>query len=422
MENKGQNIRAYLILIALFSTRTIWALPQFARKYNVSCNMCHSAVPKLNEFGYKFRAIGFRMPNEMGEVPAEGKSPLENWTGFRAGIEAYVSRVIDRQTQETSQTGGIRFDEAAIHPVTGSWGRHWGTSAEFAITRSGEIEIEQSYARYVFGEEDSFGSIRAGIFHALEGFGAADRTIGISSPLIQSSSSFRDATRTLYTPLEPSAAGITAAYWFQNTYATLNLLNRIGPKTARGEVEASYLSPQSQSVGDVAVSINHIFDHKGAGSGVSVTYYLGQSTLPIDSEGYAAGTNVATYKNNFHRVQAHANYFLSPRWNVMAGAGWGKDQAPDATAGVRSNLESYGCFVGLERYWDDDLAAGARVDRFKADTQESRSTSYSIAVFTNYLVLPQLQLLGEYRFLHDGRGTTEPRDGHSLTAKIKFAY
>ena len=39
--------------------RTAKAIPPFARKYGVSCAMCHSPIPRLNAFGAAFAANGF---------------------------------------------------------------------------------------------------------------------------------------------------------------------------------------------------------------------------------------------------------------------------------------------------------------------------------------------------------------------------
>lgn len=38
-------------------------MPEFARKYNMSCAACHSAFPKLNQFGEHFAANNMRLPN-----------------------------------------------------------------------------------------------------------------------------------------------------------------------------------------------------------------------------------------------------------------------------------------------------------------------------------------------------------------------
>ncbi|HEX6134702.1 MAG TPA: hypothetical protein VFZ24_12100 [Longimicrobiales bacterium] len=41
------------------SAAPVLAIPAFARKYNVSCSMCHAPVPRLNAFGEQFAANGF---------------------------------------------------------------------------------------------------------------------------------------------------------------------------------------------------------------------------------------------------------------------------------------------------------------------------------------------------------------------------
>src|SRR5215467_1254661 len=45
----------------LFSTCRAYAIPAFARKYNLPCSACHEAWPKLNNFGQVFRDNGFQL-------------------------------------------------------------------------------------------------------------------------------------------------------------------------------------------------------------------------------------------------------------------------------------------------------------------------------------------------------------------------
>jgi len=66
MKREGKRMRLRLIvmlgLIPLFSLE-LWAAPMFARKYNISCTVCHAAFPKLNAFGKEFMANNYRLPN-----------------------------------------------------------------------------------------------------------------------------------------------------------------------------------------------------------------------------------------------------------------------------------------------------------------------------------------------------------------------
>lgn len=48
-------------LAALVLPREAAGIPSFARKYNVSCTLCHAPAPRLKAFGEEFAARGFRM-------------------------------------------------------------------------------------------------------------------------------------------------------------------------------------------------------------------------------------------------------------------------------------------------------------------------------------------------------------------------
>src|SRR5207249_2893064 len=55
-----------VVLVALLSTSTsAHALPAFARRFNLACGACHSAVPRLNAFGEAFHENGFKPPGTM---------------------------------------------------------------------------------------------------------------------------------------------------------------------------------------------------------------------------------------------------------------------------------------------------------------------------------------------------------------------
>lgn len=52
------------------------AMPVFARKYNLSCNACHSAFPRLNAFGEQFVANNLKLPNWKEAATKDVGDPL----------------------------------------------------------------------------------------------------------------------------------------------------------------------------------------------------------------------------------------------------------------------------------------------------------------------------------------------------------
>jgi hypothetical protein len=53
------------------STRDALAVPSFARKYQTSCQTCHTVYPVLNPFGEAFRRDGYRFPSQNGSLDSD---------------------------------------------------------------------------------------------------------------------------------------------------------------------------------------------------------------------------------------------------------------------------------------------------------------------------------------------------------------
>lgn len=51
------------------------AIPVFARKYGFSCTMCHSNIPRLNDFGTRYRQNGYRLPGRENDEKTVLESP-----------------------------------------------------------------------------------------------------------------------------------------------------------------------------------------------------------------------------------------------------------------------------------------------------------------------------------------------------------
>jgi hypothetical protein len=63
---KTKTISLFLLFacIALFVAPASAMIPAFARKYDMSCSVCHSPVPKLKPYGEDFAGNGFQLPDK----------------------------------------------------------------------------------------------------------------------------------------------------------------------------------------------------------------------------------------------------------------------------------------------------------------------------------------------------------------------
>jgi hypothetical protein len=84
------------------------AIPAFARKYGVSCNVCHvPGFPKLNDFGNQFRDQGYQFDADV-DLPTNDKITMGYWpVSFRTTVGYQAASV--RTDGSGITTGGFGF-------------------------------------------------------------------------------------------------------------------------------------------------------------------------------------------------------------------------------------------------------------------------------------------------------------------------
>ncbi|GBE32827.1 hypothetical protein BMS3Bbin05_01750 [bacterium BMS3Bbin05] len=157
--------------LSVFSTKSE-AMPNFARKYSADCTMCHTIIPQLNRIGYEFRMAGYRLPSEIGK----DEKTFKLGDFFAARIQTHYSwkKHTDVNSANDHTDSQLKFKEFTMYPLTGSWGKYFGSLAELSVGIPEEWEVENAYVRGVYGNENGWFEGRVGVFHAWEGFGASD--------------------------------------------------------------------------------------------------------------------------------------------------------------------------------------------------------------------------------------------------------
>jgi hypothetical protein len=91
--------------------RDAGAVPVFARKYGVNCSMCHSAYPRLNDFGARFRANGYRLPGRehAEKTVLESPAPVAMRTnaGYVYELWRHMPDAAQNGKRSTVELGGL---------------------------------------------------------------------------------------------------------------------------------------------------------------------------------------------------------------------------------------------------------------------------------------------------------------------------
>jgi len=152
-------IRSFSLIAAsvLFvSVQNTEAIPAFARKYQISCQVCHSpAIPRLKGFGEEFAGNGFRM--------TEYESPRH-----------FIETGDDRLSLFRELPVAIRMDGFASYNFGNEGSVDFGSPYVLKILSGGEISDKLSYYFYfLFNERGSIAGVEDAFlqYHDLFGTG-----------------------------------------------------------------------------------------------------------------------------------------------------------------------------------------------------------------------------------------------------------
>ncbi len=466
MKRSGIVLFSLLAITWLASmTSTTNAMPMFARKYGKACGTCHTTIPRLNETGYKFRAAGFRMPEEIGK---EQEKAFELGDYFAARLQARYDTQVTNQPNGVAApnllpsgapgprttTNAISFQEFTLYPLTGSWGKYFGSLAELSTSPEDVFEIENAYLRVVFGNSEKFFTSRVGIFHPWEGFGASDRPYSNSRPLFQTApiSAKGTAVPYLFQPWGLDEAGLEIGFdykklslraavlngnimrWEDGAQAFLAFPAQTGPWKGANQAVANLsksTSSAAHSTPDFSANLTYIL--RSNGGGISLLYYRGNMSTPtactdgtllgkldLSTDTICGGadtdfTNRSTqFRNNLDRMAAYASYPLGRHFLPMAGFQYGRDTNSNLT-----KFDSKGAFADGAYSLGQYVTAGLRYDWYHPNFTK-RNTQWAFTPYVNIALLNGVQVIGEYTRRDFQLDTINHRKNDTLQIRLIF--
>ena len=451
----------FAVLAACLCGRGASAMPMFARRYGVPCSTCHTSPPRLNETGYRFRAAGFRMPEEIGQKPDDQSRKITNHIGFRLQPRFLVTRTSAGGRTETDHD--VNLFAAEGYFWYGPISRYFSSSLKVTVwpEESNETELTERIEgalRFDYGNADKFIDIRAGVPHPHEGFGGSESyVVSDTRPFIQELKTANFNQDTFFTPIGFHMTGVSVGYYHRRTTIRGQLLSGLRVREKDGEVEPfgrkepfTHALPSSNKGGpDFQLFFNQILHPEGGN--VSLFYYNGRSYLPrVDllpdgasaagaearagaelaalrsfndlraqppsdplSRSVAAGVQAAAtpadvanlpfFKNTFHRLAFYAGYPIK-RVRLLYGIQGGRDEI-----GAGGHFTSLGHFAeAMVTAFNDISAVGVRYDWFDPARNKDHNEMNGITAYMNVWLHSELRLTPEFQHAVIRQGVLAP--------------
>jgi hypothetical protein len=479
-----------IVIWGIVAGRDARAMPNFSRKLgDVPCATCHTTIPRLNETGYKFRAAGFRLPEMIGK-PQEEKFELGDY--FVARLQARfdtqvtnqpntapVANVIGGVAGPRTTTNALSFQEFTVYPLTGSWGKYFGSLAELSTSPEDVFEIENAYVRFVYGKADKFFTARVGIFHPWEGFGASDRPFSNARPFFQTvpiSAGGRGIPYVFQSwgldeaglelggdikrlSLRAAVLNGSLVRWEDEPSSFLPFPAQTGPWKGANQAIAGLTKPfDSPAHNTPDFSANATYILHSDGGGITLLYYHGNVATPTHcTDGTAISkTNATTgnvcgvtgasasapfgsvgdtafdlsrataFRNNFDRVALYGSYPIGKRFLPQGGFQYGRDTTPTdpvnfPTVPTLKKFDSKGAFAEGAYTVNDYLTFGARYDWYKPRFAAAIfNTQWAITPYVNIPLQNGFQIIAEYQHRDFQLSASNHRQNDTFQARIIF--
>ena len=167
-----------LVLLALLCPTSAFAIPAFARKYQLRCTACHESWPMLSDFGRAFRDNGYQtlLGKDDPVTTPPGYWPI----AIRITPHYEMTRANNQQTDQGVQTlrSGGTIGVGGFDILTaGTLGRN--TSFLFVPTYGGSLSIESAWVRFSNILDSSWFNLKIG-HHEVDLPRSAHRPLNLS--------------------------------------------------------------------------------------------------------------------------------------------------------------------------------------------------------------------------------------------------
>ena len=401
MKPSNKKLIFWLTSFLLFwlCAENVFALPLFARKYKLSCVMCHTAFPQLNSFGNAFANNGYQLPDEdpkdFTDEIEEGKLFLHEHFPFAIRVDSFY-----RIRNDTNVT----FDQEAPYSAK--------------LLTNGILRKDISYYFYFFFDERG------------DTTGIEDAFLYFNSAFNIDQLDIRLGQYQITDSIFPREQRLT----FQDyTYYTTRVSNS-GFKLVydrASEVNYSFEVTEDFGVGLLAGiangnGINSANNQRNFDSDPYKNFY-GRVSLSYGSQGVGVYAylgkekDAAGVKNNFYRIGPDFNFTLFDDWNLWGSYLFGRDTNALFATGAPGDIDSWGGFTGITHKLNDDWVLSLLHNIVEVDRKPELDVHVATINLSYYL-------MRNFKFVFEATGDLQDTSPYHLERThtgvfgIVFAY
>ena len=400
VKSAGPWLPLFVSVLSLLQARSSEAVPAFARREGVKCQMCHFRLPELNQDGHAYIQRGFR--EERGGMTPETGMVMGTREAAKAPAAAtarplgqplplewqdYLT-VMGHHTYEARNNERAMFHAGMLDVwIGGPLDQHSSAIVGLEVDmETGGVHGEQAYAQFNTAWSARFASVRVGQllpFAVL--FNGGGAAMPLSRPVVLTAPASVDNPWAANTLIRGAELGVVdLSRW--NAYVG------VGQPQIEGLMGASHT--------DVYASTEYLIGEQGN----SVSGFGYKGTISASPGQPAVG---------YDRVALFANVYR-PRAKGVLGLLWGNDRP---TGG--QSLGSAGGFLLGEVLLAERWATYARYDWANRDTPVGKDESTDGPTLgVSFWAQTQVRLSIETQFL---QSTGAARD-RSATAELMWAF
>ena len=378
-----------------------WAIPQFARRYNLKCSACHTIVPVLNEQGYLFKRLGYHLPPalETGKSVPSISNLVKNepqWS-FANNVSAAVadfSYSAERTTQEAqtpSSTSALQV--ASWNAYFAGWlpDTNFFYYSEFDIVSGGSTnpQLTNAHLGYAGGSARSSWYIAGGRDHLQVSDGT--RAAEIYSLLPAAPLLFENQAPTAFifdqAPVCVSLGYTLASNSYRNVLAaSVKVTN--GDNADGSEI----LGPSTRNSKDVWADIDWWYAPE---SGVTFINYYGQKDLTQNS----GLPEQFTFHPHIRRQGVFANYMFRYKVDFLGGYMRSNDDWQSIEGGPLGRYTANSYCGAIDYYILQGLAVSARYDILRQQiTGTGAQSIHDWTVGVNKTLTPSGNVIGRMAY------------------------